>query len=297
MQRILMLIFSSVFLLLQVKTSSDIVGRWEAIETTSGGLGSTLEFGPDGSFTFPFGPLLHGTYKLDGNKLITTTIQSPPKKATTEVQEIKFEGDTLFQKTEYGVHKWVRLSPSSPNSSPIIGRWGMKSPIYEFRRDGTFDMSSSISSMQIHNGRYKLNGNHLYLTVPPSSQKGLVPQRSEIEIQGDTLILRLKDGRNTVMHRISPSNAEGPAIIGRWRVVAADGTDNLSITEYKENGEWTFRMPLRVRKGRYDIKGDLLTITFDDAEVKISRWRFEGGDLVLKSPPETGPEDKFKRIE
>jgi hypothetical protein len=100
MQRILMLIFSPVFLLLQVKTSSDIVGRWEARDTTRGGLGSTLEFGPDGSFTFPFGPLLHGTYKLDGNKLILTTFQYPPKKPTTEVQEIKFEGDTLFQKTE-----------------------------------------------------------------------------------------------------------------------------------------------------------------------------------------------------
>jgi hypothetical protein len=80
--------------------------------------------------------------------------------------------------------------------------------------------------MEIHNGTYKLDGNHLRLIVPPHGRKELVPQSSEIEVQGDTLILRLNDGRNTVMHRISPTNAEGPAIIGRWRVIAADGTDN-----------------------------------------------------------------------
>jgi hypothetical protein len=297
MPGILMPIFSSVFLLLQVSSRGDIVGRWEAIETTRGGLGSTLKFSPDGSFTFAFGPLLTGTYKLDGDKLIVTTFQHPPEKATTEAHEIKIEGDTLFQKTEYGVYKWVRLNPSAPGSPPIVGRWGMKSPVYEFRRDGTFDMISSISSMEIHNGTYKLNGNHLYLTVSPTGRKELVPKASEIEIQGDTLTLKLIDWRKTVMHRISPGNAESPAIIGRWRVIAVDGTDNSGVAEYEPNGGWAYSMPISQRKGRYSIKGDLLTATFEDGAIKISTLRFEGGILVLKSPPGKGPEDRFKRIE
>lgn len=297
MQRISMLIFSSVLLLLQVSSSADIVGRWEAVETTRGGLGSTLKFSPDGSVTFAFGPLLNGTYKLDGNNLIVTTFQHPPQKATTETHEIKIEADTLFQKTEYGVFKWVRLSPGAPDSPPIVGRWSMKTSIYEFRRNRTFDVSTSISSMEIHNGTYKLDGNRLHLSVPPHGRKELVPQSSEIKIQGDTLILMLNDGRNTVMHRISAANAAGPAIIGRWSVMAVDGTDNSTITEYKPNGEWASRMPLSQLKGRYSIKGDLLTTTFENGAIKTSSLRFESGILVLKSPPKTGPEDKFKRIE
>jgi hypothetical protein len=125
----------------------------------------------------------------------------------------------------------------------------------------------------------------------------LEAQRSKIEIQGDGLILRLDDRQNIAMRRVSLGNAEGLAIIGRWSVIAADGTDNLDITEYKANGEWTGRIPIRVRKGRYEIKGDLLTVTFDDAEVRVSRFQFESGTLVLISPPESGPEDRFKRIE
>jgi hypothetical protein len=297
MQRILMLVISSLFLSLQVKTSGGIVGRWEAINTTKGGLGSTLQFSPDGSFTFSFGPLFNGTYKLDGNTLIISTFQSPPQKATTAVYEINIERDIMFQKTEYGVHKWARLSPAAPGSPPIVGRWGMKSPIYEFRRDGTFHMSTSILSMEVRYGRYKLKGNHLSLNVSPPGRKELVPQASEIEIRGDTLILRISGRRDSVMHRISPASAESPAIVGRWRVIAIDGTDNTTITEYQPNGEWTSRMPLILRKGRYGINGDLLTTTFDDTEKKISKFRFERGILVLKSPPEMGPEDRFKRIE
>jgi hypothetical protein len=282
---------------LQVKSNGDIVGRWEAMEITKGALGSTLKFSPDGSFTFAFGALPTGTYKLDGNKLIVTTFQHPPQKATTEAHEIKIEGDTLFQKTEYGVFKWVRLGPGPPDSPPVVGRWSLKTSIYEFRRNRTFDVSTSISSMEIHNGTYKLDGKHLYLTVPPPGRKKLVPQSSEIEIQGDTLILRLNDGRNTVMHRISPAEAEGPAIIGRWSVIAVDGTDNSTITEYKPNGEWASRMLIGQLKGRYSIKGDLLTTTFENGAIKVSSLRFESGQLVLKSPPKTGPEDRFKRIE
>ena len=297
MQRILMLTFSSVFLLLQVNSNGEIIGRWEAMETTRGGLGSTLKFSPDGSFTFGFGSLLSGTYKLDGNKLIVTTLQHPPQKATTEAHEIKIEGDTMFQKTEYGVFKWARLSPGAPDSPPIVGRWGMKTSIYEFKRNRTFNVSTSISSMEIHNGTYKLDGNNLHLTVSPPGRKELVPQSSKIKVQGNTLILRLNDGRNTVMNRISPTHAEDPAIIGRWSVIAADGTDNSTITEYKANGEWASRTPIRNLKGRYSIKGDLLTTAFEDGAIKISKLRFEGGLMFLKSPPKTGPEDRFKRIE
>jgi hypothetical protein len=299
MQQFLMLSFISLFLSLQVKTRNEIVGRWEAMETTRGGLGSTLEFGRDGSFTFPFGPLLHGTYKLDGDKLITTTFQPPPESATTKTEEIKIEGNTLIQKTEEGILSLVRLSPRAPGSPPIVGRWGMKA-IYDFRRDGTFDLSSFHSSPAVvgmNKGTYKLDGNHVYITFSARDARG-EPVSQEIEIRGDTLVMRLNDPpRNTLMRRIGPSNAKDPAIIGKWSVIAADGTDVFGFTEYKQNGEWVFRMPIMVRKGRYDIRGNLLTITFENADVKISRFRFESGVLVLKSPPETGPEDKFKRIE
>jgi hypothetical protein len=151
--------------------------------------------------------------------------------------------------------------------------------------------------MEIHNGTYKLDGNNLHLTVSPPGRKELVPQSSKIKVQGNTLILRLNDGRNTVMNRISPTHAEDPAIIGRWSVIAADGTDNSTITEYKANGEWASRTPIRNLKGRYSIKGDLLTTAFEDGAIKISKLRFEGGLMFLKSPPKTGPEDRFKRIE
>ena len=295
MQHILMLIFSSSLLLLpglQFKSGDDIVGRWEAQETTRGGLGSTLRFNRDGSFNSSFGPQLNGTYKLDGNKLIITTFQSPPQKPSTEVCEIKIEGDTLFEKTEYGMQKMVRLSPRTPGNLPIVGRWGAKAPIIEFRRDGSFDVDIGSSN----NGTYQVDGNHLYLTYSSRDVKNPVKHTFEIEIKEDTMRWR-EDQRNTVMRRISPSNAEVPAIIGKWSALGFDGTDILSTTEYKANGEWTFRMAIMVHKGRYSIKRDLLTTTFEGGETKISRLRFDRGLMLLKSPPKIGPEDKFRRIE
>ena len=293
MQCILMFVFSSVFFLLQDKGSGEIVGRWEAMETTKG-LGSSLQFNPDGSFTYHLGSLVNGTYKLEGNKLSITASQHAPEKTRTEVLEVKIEGDTLLQKTEGGMVKLVRLIPGAANSPPIVGIWCQKTPIYEFRSDGTFDMTLSD---RIHNGTYKLDGTYLYITMSSQVAKKSVSQRWQIDLQGDTLVLSQKGQPDSVMHRISPSKNQRAAIIGRWHASAADGTDNLCIIEYKQNGECVFRMPIMMRKGRYDIKGGVLTNTFDDGEVKISRMRFESGVLILKSPPEEGAEEKFKRIE
>jgi hypothetical protein len=188
MQCVLMFVFSSVFFLLQDKGSGGIVGRWEAMETTKG-LGSSLQFNPDGSFTYHVGSLVNGTYKLEGNKLIITASQHAPEKTRTEVLEVKIEGDTLLQKTEGGMVKLVRLIPGAANSPPIVGIWCQKTPIYEFRSDGTFDMTLSD---KIHNGTYKLDGTYLYITMSSPVAKKSVSQRWQIDLQDDTLVLRVR---------------------------------------------------------------------------------------------------------
>ena len=290
----------------QTKPNQEIVGRWEAVETTRGGLGSRLEFNRDGSITFTFGPLLHGTYKLEGSHLTTNTVQSDGKQ-TTAIQEVEIQGDTLIQSS--GEMKGMkipfdRITSRDPSSSPIVGRWRQRIPVttYDFRRDGSVFVSDSSGSKwggeTLVTMTYKLDRNRLTMTITSLNPdvKERITQSVEGRIDGDTLIQKV-EGREYRMHRLNQSQPDKSSIIGKWIMDIPEGTDQrMPIVEYKKNGEWIFRMSLGTGKGSYSIDGDLLTTTLDIG-TRVSRFRFEKGFLFLKSPPDGGAEDRFKRIE
>ena len=166
-------IFFLLFLLLQGKTTSDIIGRWEGLEKSPEGLHRRLEFNPDGSFTNTVGTSFKGTYKLQGNRLITTYSSQPESVITREMQQFSIKGGTLILKVKKAQIEAIRLTPRVTNNPAIVGRWqleirgfhgGAASGLWEFEFSKAGDFTSNIEFYP-QKGHYKIEGDLLVTTV------------------------------------------------------------------------------------------------------------------------------------
>src|SRR5215510_499644 len=70
-----------------------LLGRWESVTRSAGGLGQVIELRADGTMTQWIAALVELTYRLQGAQLVTTF------RAPSEVQSmtIRFEGDVMIQ--------------------------------------------------------------------------------------------------------------------------------------------------------------------------------------------------------
>jgi hypothetical protein len=97
-----------------------------------------------------------------------------------------------------------------PLAENILGKWRVvenKNPsengtVYEFKQDGTCDISSSSSDSRVSHAKYKLQETHIEITVlhrsdfVPSSGKTLeewwVFLSGPVKIEGDTMIINVE---------------------------------------------------------------------------------------------------------
>lgn len=187
MKSLLVYVFTLLFLLLQGKITSDVIGRWEGLEKSPEGLHKRLEFNPDGSFANTVGTSFKGTYKLQGNRLIITYRSQPESDMTRETQQISIKGSTLILKVKKGQIEAIRLSPRVPNSPAIVGRWQLEIPgfhggatagLWEFEFSKAGDFTSNIEFYP-QKGHYKIDGDLLITTV---------------DNEAETVKFRLEDG-------------------------------------------------------------------------------------------------------
>jgi len=168
-----------------VDETANLIGLWDSVKTSSGGIGQTLEFRGDGTFVEAATVLVDGYYRVIGDRLVVG--QQPLGADAKQSTRIKIEGDVFVQTGPDGtVIRRERIGPGGEGKAGIVGAWRYHhyTNAVAFERytdEGRFffrlPMSSSV-------GRYVLKGGELLLLRPNQPD---VKMRAET--RGDTLSL------------------------------------------------------------------------------------------------------------
>ena len=200
----------------------------------------------------------------------------------------------------YAVIIFMILLPQFRTSINIIGQWEQteldkvtetsEAPPHirlQFHRDGSFVATYWISL----DGTYEVRGNDI-LTKSINSDSATT-DRMSFKVEGDSLTLSLK-GEEMKLKRLSPSAPGDLPTLGRWGIKGAffhGGNNGLCELLLTKDGRITFKIQAEPERGRYKIKGNVLTMK--GARYRI---RFEEGGLILKSLDEPEYERKYKRL-
>src|SRR2546426_9686353 len=76
-----------------------LVGRWDAVTRSAGGIGQIIEFRADGSMTHWYAAMVEFTYVVQGPLLITSFTPATGFFKDPATTEIRFEGNLLIQKS------------------------------------------------------------------------------------------------------------------------------------------------------------------------------------------------------
>lgn len=150
-----------------VPQSDQLVGLWESVEKSKGGIGHTVEFRPDGSYVEATAVLVDMYYRATGDQL---TLSEKPVVETAEAGNsfpIKIEGDTLTQEMPGGPKiRKERIGGTETGKAPIVGVWRYRHPtgglaFERYTSDGQVYLRIPLTSSL---GCYKLDGPKLSLT-------------------------------------------------------------------------------------------------------------------------------------
>jgi hypothetical protein len=135
--------------------TGSIVGTWEAVARSTGGLGSTISFAPDNSLSFTLGVLVDMSYRRAGDSLFVTSADGSLPPAS-----IKFVNDTLVVARSDRDQRETRLS-AKVAGDPIIGLWTYQhytgvAAYEEYTADGAFHLRVPIRTLT---GNYVVAGN------------------------------------------------------------------------------------------------------------------------------------------
>ena len=67
-----------------------IVGKWESVTRTRGGIGSTLDFHSDGTVSLTPGAMLDLNYRLDGTRLVMSFIDPGSGEVSENTVDVRF---------------------------------------------------------------------------------------------------------------------------------------------------------------------------------------------------------------
>ncbi|MGH9442896.1 MAG: hypothetical protein ACRD16_11545 [Thermoanaerobaculia bacterium] len=110
---------------------SPLVGKWEAMVRTSSELGKTLELHADGTLTGSLGSMVDATYRVEDGTLITTHKDERTGQFQEAKMKIRFEGDTLVEKSPAAGAEEIRMkreTPKKAGAAPIVGTWSYPKP-------------------------------------------------------------------------------------------------------------------------------------------------------------------------
>ena len=176
-----------------------LVGRWDAVARSAGGIGQIIEFRADGSMTHWYAAMVEFTYVVQGPLLITsfTPATGGPVEQTTT--EIRFEGNLLIQKsTGSGLEtRMDRKRSDGPQDPPIVGVWSYphdtgRTAFMLYTSDGRLIFRLPIRADR---GRWSVSGDQLTLGPMPATTR--VTYRAE----GDQLVLTDDQGKQVAYTR------------------------------------------------------------------------------------------------
>jgi len=177
--------------LLFANPSSPILGQWESLERSAGGVGEVVEFRPDGSFLQMVAAMGDATYEVRGDGLLTFWKDKATGNTSIMANRIDFEGDVLLQKDDQGniLDSLERIERSRRSDPPLAGRWCSEglpgiATLREFTRDGKMFIRLLIATAR---GRYTISGDTLTTDSDRSPQKTF-----QFRIENDLLTVTLK---------------------------------------------------------------------------------------------------------
>jgi hypothetical protein len=177
-----------------------LIGRWESVVRSTGGLGQVMELRPDGTMTQWTVVLVELTYQVHG-PLLLTFYRHPGSGATeTQAAGIRFEGDIMIQKDPQtgGETRLTRKRAGGPQDPPIVGVWSTphetgQTAFLLYTSDGRVVFRLPIRADR---GRWSASGDELTLASGPSTSATV-----RYTVEGDHLVLIDSLGKQIVYSR------------------------------------------------------------------------------------------------
>jgi hypothetical protein len=190
---------------------SSVVGQWESVERSRGGIGNIVEFRPDGTVSQLSAAMGDAIYRVEGSWLVTSWKDPESGKSSETVSEISFEGDALIEKAGEGENasetRMSRVGQGPKGRPPIVGKWCYEylpgvNALREFTEDGRMFWRLPLRPSR---GRYISAGDTLSIEMEGSEGKAFT-----YKVEGELLTLTSKDGGGEQHFRKAQSTLLAP---------------------------------------------------------------------------------------
>lgn len=186
-----------------------LVGTWDAIQRSYGGIGSTVVFAGDSLFALVLGAMVEASYKVKGEEF--TIFGHEHGREFSETQKLTYVGDTAILSVKKCQMKLIPFE-SGTGAGSLVGKWRMIHltgvPAYEeFSADGSLRLRVPI---QVQKGTYSVIGDSIaFHTLTPSSEDW----GARFSLAGDTLTVSNNLGQHRYLRarQLIPLDVQQPA--------------------------------------------------------------------------------------
>jgi len=143
--------------------SAPLIGAWEALTRSAGGLGVTIAFDADRTLRYTLGAMVDMKYRRSRDSLYIVDPQGP-----VNPFKISFARDTLVMLNEGKEQRETRVSAALAGGDPIVGTWTYMHytgvPAFEeFTAAGDFHLRVPIRTLE---GKWTSAGDSAMLHLP-----------------------------------------------------------------------------------------------------------------------------------
>ena len=161
--------------------STPLVGTWEAVNRSAGGLGSTISFAPDNTMSFTMGTMVDMKYKRARDSLYIIDPQNG-----VNAFQVSIMRDTMVMVNQGREQRETRVGAPVNGADPVVGRWTYLHysgvPAFEeYTPGGDFRLRVPIRTLD---GTYAAMGDSamLHLLGPGGGERAV-----RFAVAGDTL--------------------------------------------------------------------------------------------------------------
>jgi hypothetical protein len=160
-----------------------LLGTWEAVNRSAGGLGSTMTFAADNTLSYTLGAMVDMQYKRSRDSLYIIDPQNG-----INAFRVSINRDTLVMTNDGREQRETRVGAPVTGADPVVGRWTYQHytgvPAFEeYTPGGEFRLRVPIRTLQ---GTYAVLGDSAMLHLPGP---GGGDRAVRFTIVGDTLQL------------------------------------------------------------------------------------------------------------
>lgn len=174
-----------------------LVGAWEAVTRSTGGLGSTISFAPDNTMSYTLGAMVDMKYKRARDSLYIID----PENGVNAFQ-VSIVRDTMVMTNQGREQRETRVGAPVSGADPVVGRWTYLHytgvPAFEeYTPRGDFRLRVPIRTLQ---GTYAAMGDSAMLHLPG---QGGGDRAVRFAVAGDTLRL-IWNGQTSRYVKVTP---------------------------------------------------------------------------------------------